>query len=85
MARKSSAAARKGSPNPSGKPSPKAAAKEARTAILIRWERRNIALFGGGLSAVALGYLLLSQGSITLAPILLVAGYCILIPLAFIL
>ena len=35
--------------------------------------------------AVALGFVLLSQGDITLAPILLVAGYCILIPLAFIL
>jgi hypothetical protein len=28
---------------------------------------------------------LLSQGSVTAAPVLLVAGYCVLIPLAFIL
>jgi hypothetical protein len=56
-----------------------------REAIRIRWERRNIGLFGGGLAAVTVGFLLLSQGDVTLAPILLVAGYCILIPLAFIL
>lgn len=56
-----------------------------REAVRIRWGRRNIALFTGGLVAVSVGYLLLAQGDITLAPILLVAGYCILIPLAFIL
>ena len=56
-----------------------------REAIRIRWGRRNIALFVGGLVAVVAGYVLLSQGDITLAPILLVAGYCVLIPLAFIL
>jgi hypothetical protein len=56
-----------------------------RDAIRIRWGRRNIALFVGGLAAVTAGYLLLAQGDITLAPILLVAGYCVLIPLAFIL
>ncbi len=59
--------------------------KGVREAISIRWERRNIALFGGGLAAIAIGYLLLSQGDITLAPVLLVTGYCVLVPLAFIL
>ena len=71
------------------KTSLRAARKDARDkdrdAIRIRWERRNVGLFGGGLGAVAIGYGLLSQGDVTLAPILLVAGYCILIPLAFIL
>jgi hypothetical protein len=56
-----------------------------REAIRIRWERRNIGLFGGGLGAILIGFILLSQGSITVAPILLVVGYCVLIPLAFIL
>jgi hypothetical protein len=56
-----------------------------REAIRIRWERKNIVLFGSGIGAIVLGYVLLSQGDITLAPILLVAGYCALIPLAFIL
>jgi hypothetical protein len=56
-----------------------------RDAIQIRWERRNIGLFSGGLVAVVVGYVFLSQGDITLAPILLVLGYCVLSPLAFIL
>ena len=43
-------------------------------------------LFGAaGLLTVALGYVLLSQGSITAAPLLLVLGYVILLPLAIIL
>jgi hypothetical protein len=63
----------------------KRAKEGSRDVIQIRWERRNIALFTGGLLAVVIGYLLLSQGDITLAPILLVLGYCVLIPLAFIL
>ncbi len=56
-----------------------------REAIRIRGERKNIGLFGGGIAAIVVGYLLLSQGDVTLAPILLVIGYCVLIPLAFIL
>jgi hypothetical protein len=60
-------------------------AAAGREAIRIRWERKNIALFGSGLLAIVIGYILLSQGDITLAPLLLVAGYCALIPLAFIL
>jgi hypothetical protein len=56
-----------------------------RDVVRIRWERRNVALLGAGLGAAALGYVLLSRGDITLAPLLLVAGYCVLIPLAFIL
>lgn len=53
--------------------------------VRIRWDRRNRALMGAGLGAVVLGYILLSRGDTTAAPILLVAGYCVLIPLAFIL
>lgn len=56
-----------------------------REAILVKWERRNVILISAGLAAVALGYVLLSQGDVTAAPLLLVTGYCILIPLAFIL
>jgi len=40
--------------------------------------------FGAGAAAtIGAGFLLLSQGSIVLAPILLVVGYVILVPLAF--
>jgi hypothetical protein len=56
-----------------------------RVGTRIRWERRNVTLLGAGLGAVLVGYILLSRGDITAAPILLVAGYCVLVPLAFIL
>ena len=39
----------------------------------------------GGLATIILGYYLLGQGSISAAPILLVAGYVFLLPLAIIL
>ena len=42
-------------------------------------------LGAAGVVVVALGYFLLSQGSITLAPLLLVLGYVVLLPLAIIL
>jgi hypothetical protein len=42
-------------------------------------------LGAAGLIALFLGYLLLSKGSITAAPILLVLGYVVLVPLALIL
>ena len=37
-----------------------------------------------GLILIVAGYLVLAGGSISLAPVLLVLGYCILIPLALI-
>ena len=41
------------------------------------------AIFGAaGLAALVAGYALLGQGSITLAPLLLVLAYVVLIPLA---
>lgn len=43
------------------------------------------ALLGvAGLVAIVAGFLLLSRGSITAAPLLLVAGYAILVPLAIV-
>jgi len=45
---------------------------------------RNYILFAIGLLVIIVGYISLSAGSITLAPILLVIGYCVLIPLAII-
>ncbi|MCU0610433.1 MAG: hypothetical protein MUE60_01415 [Candidatus Eisenbacteria bacterium] len=43
---------------------------------------KNYAAFGLGLLSIVLGYVFLSQGSITAAPILLVLGYCVIIPIA---
>ncbi len=34
-----------------------------------------------GLAAICLGYVLLGRGDITVAPLLLVGGYCVLVPL----
>jgi len=48
----------------------------------IRFSARSLWLFGAGFVAIVVGYVLLSGGSITAAPILLVAGYCALVPLA---
>ncbi len=45
----------------------------------------NAALGAAGLAALVVGYWLLAQGSITLAPLLLVLGYVVLLPMAIIL
>jgi hypothetical protein len=45
----------------------------------------NLYLGAGAAAVIGLGYLLLSQGSIALAPVLLVIGYVVLVPLAFLL
>ncbi len=45
----------------------------------------NLSLGGAGLLALVVGYWLLAGGSVTLAPLLLVLGYVVLLPLAIIL
>ena len=47
----------------------------------LRFGRRNLLLLGAALVCLVAGYVLLSKGDTTLAPILLVAGYCVLFPL----
>ncbi len=44
----------------------------------FRWK-----LFISGLVAITIGYVFLAANDITIAPLLLVLGYCILIPLSF--
>lgn len=51
----------------------------------LQFSTVNAALGGAGLVALVLGYWLLAQGSITAAPLLLVLGYVVLLPLALIL
>lgn len=46
---------------------------------------KNYVAFGLGVLSIVLGYVFLSKGSITAAPILLVLGYCVIIPLAIML
>ena len=51
----------------------------------LSFTRVNALLGAGGLVALTLGYWMLAQGSITVAPLLLVLGYVVLLPLAIIL
>jgi len=44
------------------------------------WGPLNSLLLALGVAVVAIGYVALSRGSVTLAPVLLVLGYCVLIP-----
>jgi hypothetical protein len=46
----------------------------------LRYGPRNFALLGAALFCITVGYYLLSKGSTTAAPILLVLGYCVLFP-----
>jgi hypothetical protein len=46
----------------------------------FRWGPLNWVLLLAGVGAVGLGFLALSRGSMTLAPVLLVVGYCVLVP-----
>jgi len=45
---------------------------------------KNYIIFGAGLLVIIFGYISLASGSITLAPILLIFGYCVLIPVSII-
>ncbi len=44
--------------------------------------QRNVLLIVAGIIVIVAGYMLLGRGSITLAPLLLVIGYCVMVPLA---
>ncbi len=44
------------------------------------WGVTNSILLAIGVAVLVAGYLSLSKGSLTLAPVLLVTGYCVLIP-----
>ena len=51
---------------------------------LLAFGRTNWLLMGAGVVSAILGFLFLSRGEITIAPILLVAGYCALLPLGIV-
>lgn len=53
--------------------------------VRLQFGAVNAALFTGAAVVLGAGYLLLARGSTTAAPILLVLGYCVLLPLGFIL
>ena len=51
------------------------------TARAIPLGPRNLALLVAGVLSLVAGYLLLASGSTSLAAVLLVLGYCVLLPL----
>lgn len=48
------------------------------------WENTNSIIFATGILAIIFGYIFLARESLTLAPILLVLGYAVLIPLSLV-
>jgi hypothetical protein len=63
----------------------KPATQEVGSRESLHFSTVNLALGIAGLAALSLGYWFLAQGSITAAPLLLVLGYVVLLPLALIL
>ena len=51
---------------------------------LLAFDRTNGILLAAGVGAAVLGFILLSRGDTGLAPLLLVVGYCGLIPLGIV-
>ncbi len=67
---------------PQVKPTAKGHKADAKS--VLPFTKKNYLLFAVGLAVIVLGYITLGYGSITLAPILLVLGYCVIIPVAII-
>ena len=59
---------------------PRSLRKPIEADLGFSWGGLNSLLLGLGLGSLLAGYLALSKGSTTLAPVLLVVGYCVLIP-----
>lgn len=59
-------------------------ANQRGTRSAFRFSAMNGGLLGAGVAAVALGYFLLARGSTVAAPLLLVLGYGVLIPVGII-
>jgi len=70
-------------PKPQPQAQPKAQRKPVRPQIALK--KKNYIVLGVGLVTIVAGFISLSGGSITLAPLLLVVGYCGLIPLGLLL
>jgi hypothetical protein len=73
-------------PRPTPAPSRTApASTPADTEGSLRFTRKNLALLAAGLVSIILGYVLLAGADNVIAPLLLVLGYAVLIPLGIIL
>jgi hypothetical protein len=67
------------------KPAKPAEPKRVRREGTLALGTRNALMLFGGIVVIVIGYLLLGRGSITAAPLLLVLGYCVVVPLSIIL
>lgn len=61
---------------------PQAKGRHVPSTNSLPFGKKNQLLFGAGFLIILVGYFLLSKNDITLAPLLLVVGYCVVIPLA---
>jgi hypothetical protein len=59
---------------------PKSLRKPVEADLGFSWGGINSLLLALGMVALLVGYVALSKGSTTLAPVILVTGYCVLIP-----
>jgi hypothetical protein len=64
---------------------PRSQRKPAESDLGFNWGAVNTGLLALGLILILVGYFALSKGSITLAPLLLVAGYVVVVPAAIVL
>ncbi len=58
--------------------------KAEKARIQIALGRKNYIIMGVGLATIVAGFITLANGSMTLAPFLLVMGYCVVIPVSLI-
>jgi hypothetical protein len=59
--------------------------RPAETDLGFTWGLQNSLLLGIALAVLGIGYVALSRGSTTLSPVLLVLGYCVLVPASLLL
>ena len=59
--------------------------RPAETDLGFAWGAMNSLLLGVSLAVLVGGYVALSRGSTTLAPVMLVLGYCVLVPASLLL
>ncbi len=66
------------------KPKPKPTPAKVKEKYVLPFGKKNYIWFAIGILVIITGYIFLGSGSITIAPILLVLGYCVIIPISII-
>jgi hypothetical protein len=64
---------------------PRATRRPTETDLGFNWGLPNSLLLGVAIAVLGFGYVELSRGSTTLAPVMLVLGYCVLVPASLLL